>query len=148
MIYCTGPHICKWVSHYLSKIQTPIKWKPFMPCLHNTFLYNMWVFVYVWVRQREKQGQETGMLMLRPSLVLAQTPGICFSWLIINAPRMLCSAGNLYKDTVESLFVKVYYKGRLEGVCHNEVVFKPFTKYRGDTSKKCPLEACTQSKRE
>lgn len=37
---------------------------------------------------------------------------------------------------MESLFVKVYYKGRPEGVCHNEVVFKAFTKYRGDTRKK------------
>lgn len=68
--------------------------------------------------------------MLQPSLVLAHTPGICFSWLIVNAQHMLCSAGNLFKDTVESLFVKMYYKGRIEGACHNEVVFKTFTKQR------------------
>lgn len=61
---------------------------------------------------------------------------------------MLCSAGNLFKDTVKSLFLKVYYKGRPEGVCHNEVAFKAFTKYRGDRRKKCPSEACAQSNRE
>lgn len=83
-------------------------------------------------------------------LVSAHTPGICLSWSIVNECNMLCSAGNLSKDTVESLFVKVYFKGRPGGVCCNEVAFKAFTKYRGDSrrGKKCPSEACSQSGRE
>lgn len=83
------------------------------------------------VSDKEKQT-ETWTFMQWSRLVSAHTPGICLSWSIVNECNMLCSAGNLSKDTVESLFVKVYFKGRPGGVCCNEVAFKAFTKYRGD----------------
>ena len=89
-----------------------------------------YVGVCVCETKRDKQ-RGTGTFMLWSRLVLARTPGICFGWLIVSAHYMLCSAGNLFKDTVESLLVKVY-KGIPEGACYNEVVFKAFTKYRGD----------------
>ncbi len=136
-----GPHICKGVSHYYKNkiIQkrrlTPVKLKSFMPCRDNTFLQHVqYVCVCVCETERERQ-RETGTFILWSRFVLAHTPGICFGWLVVNAHNMLCSAGNLFKDTVESFFVKVYNKGRPKGVCHNEVVFKTFTKYRGDSGR-------------
>lgn len=54
-------------------------------------------------------------------LILAHIP------VVVNVRNMLCSAGNLFKDTVEPFFVQVYYKGGPGGVCPNEVVFKAFT---------------------
>lgn len=70
-----------------------------------------------------------------PGLVLTHTPGICFVWLAINTSNMLCSACHLFKDAVQTPFVKVDYKGRPEGDYHNEIVFKAFTNYRGDSGR-------------
>lgn len=87
-------------------------------------------------RQREKQ-KETRTLMLWSRFLLAHTPGIFFGWFVVNAQNMLCSAGHLFKDTVESLFV--YYKGRPVGVCHNEVVFKALNIWEIVGEEKVPI---------
>lgn len=94
-------------------------------CAMTTLSYNVystWLFVCLCLSKKEKNRERLGRLCCWSRLVLARTPGICFGWLLVNVCTTLCSAGYLFKDTVESLFVKVYYKGRPEGVCHNEVV--------------------------